>query len=128
MKERNPQSAVFELTGGRGADAVIEAVGNVGAYETAMNVVRPGGTVSVVGMYVSETTDMQLGVYWTRMLKLVFSGIAPIHAWWERALHAVQAGKIDPLPIISHTLPLAQAPEGYRMFEAREATKVVLKP
>ena len=75
-----------------------------------------------------ETTDMQLGVYWTRMLKLVFSGIAPIHAWWERALHAVQAGKIDPLPIISHTLPLAQAPEGYRMFEAREATKVVLKP
>jgi threonine dehydrogenase-like Zn-dependent dehydrogenase len=128
VKERNPQSAVFELTGGRGADVVIEAVGNVSAYETAMSVVRPGGTVSVVGMYVSETTDMQLGVYWTRMLKLVFSGIAPIHAWWDRALQAVQAGKIDPLPIISHTLPLADAPHGYEIFEAREATKVVLKP
>jgi threonine dehydrogenase-like Zn-dependent dehydrogenase len=128
VKERNPQSAVFELTEGRGADVVIEAVGNVGAYETAMEVVRPGGTVAVVGMYVTETTDMQLGVCWTRMLKLVFSGIAPIHAWWDRALQAVQSGKIDPLPIISHTLPLADAPHGYEIFEAREATKVVLKP
>jgi threonine dehydrogenase-like Zn-dependent dehydrogenase len=128
VKERNPQSAVFEVTDGRGADVVIEAVGNVGAYETAIEVVRPGGTVSVVGMYVTETTDMQLGVYWTRMLKLVFSGIMPIHAWWDRALQAVRAGKIDPLPIISHTLPLEDAPHGYEMFKAREATKVVLKP
>jgi alcohol dehydrogenase len=128
VKERNPQSAVFELTEGRGADVVIEAVGNLGAYETAMDVVRPGGTVSVVGMYVTETTNMQVGVYWTRMLKLVFSGIAPIHAWWDRALQAVRAGTIDPLPIISHTLPLEDAPRGYELFEAREATKVVLKP
>ena len=90
VKERNPQSAVFELTGGRGADVVIEAVGNEGAYETALACVRPGGTVSVVGMFVSEQIEIPLGVYWTRMLKLVFAGICPIHAWWERAMRGAR--------------------------------------
>ena len=43
-------------------------------------------------------------------------------------MQAVQDGRIDPLPIISHTLPLEEAPHGYEIFERREATKVVLKP
>jgi threonine dehydrogenase-like Zn-dependent dehydrogenase len=43
-------------------------------------------------------------------------------------MEAVQTGKIDPLPIISHTLPLAEAVRGYELFESRQATKVVLKP
>lgn len=128
VKDQNAQSAVFELTEGRGADVVIEAVGSVPAFETAMGVVRRGGTVCVVGMYVSESTEFQLGVAWTRMLRIVFGGICPVHAYWEDAMQAVADGKIDPLPIISHTLPLEEAPAGYELFERREATKVVLKP
>src|SRR5205085_10197506 len=58
VKERNPQTAVDELTEGRGADVVIEAVGNEQAYESATRMVRRGGTVSVVGMYVSEKADV----------------------------------------------------------------------
>jgi threonine dehydrogenase-like Zn-dependent dehydrogenase len=128
VAERNPQMAVCGLTDGRGADVVIECVGSVPAFESAVEVVRRGGTVSVVGMYVSETVEVPLGVYWSRMLDIRFSGICPVHAWWERALDAVRSGAIDPRPIISHTLPLSEAVDGYRMFEAREATKVVLKP
>ena len=128
VKERNAQGAVDDLTGGRGADVVVECVGSESAYETATRVVRSGGTVAVVGVYVSEQPQIPLGVYWTRMLTIRFSGICPIHAWWDRALQAVQAGKIDPLPIISHTLPLDDAPKGYELFDARKATKVVLKP
>jgi 2-desacetyl-2-hydroxyethyl bacteriochlorophyllide A dehydrogenase len=127
-KERNPQTALSELTEGRGADVVIEAVGSVAGFETALEAVRSGGTVCVIGMYVSETIEFQLGVMWTRALRFVFGGIAPIHAWWDRALAAVDEGKIDPLPIISHTLPLAEASKGYELFDRREATKVVLKP
>jgi threonine dehydrogenase-like Zn-dependent dehydrogenase len=67
-------------------------------------------------------------VAWTRALRFVFGGICPIHAWWETAMRAVADGKIDPLPIISHTLPLSEAPKGYELFDRREATKVVLKP
>ncbi len=107
---------------------VIEAVGAVPAFESAQEVVRSGGTICVIGMYVTESTEIQLGMAWFRMLKFVFGGICPIHAWWERAMQAVADGKIDPLPIISHTLPLAEAPKGYELFDRREATKVLLKP
>jgi len=128
VRERNPQMAVSELTEGRGADVAIEAVGNISAYETAFEVVRSGGTISVVGMFVSESVEIPLGFYWTRALRLQFAGICPVHAWWERAMAAVVTGKIDPLPIISHVLPLAEAPRGYELFRSHEATKVVLKP
>jgi threonine dehydrogenase-like Zn-dependent dehydrogenase len=128
VSERNAHSAVSESTEGRGADVAIEAVGSVKAFETAQDVVRSGGTIAVVGMYVSETTELQLGVAWTRMLRYVFAGIAPIHAWWDEAMRAVADGRIDPLPIISHTLPLEEAPKGYELFDRREATKVILKP
>ena len=128
VNEVNPATAVAERTEGRGADVVIEAVGSVPALETSMDVVRRGGVVCVMGMYVSETMELQLGVAWSRMLRFVFGGLCPVHAWWEEAMRAVAEGKIDPMPIISHTLPLDEAPKGYDLFERREATKVVLKP
>jgi hypothetical protein len=43
-------------------------------------------------------------------------------------LRLIGARRLDPARIISHTLPLTEAPEAYRMFDAREATKVVLRP
>lgn len=128
VKERNAETAVDALTEGRGADVVIEAVGAVSAFQSAIDVVRRGGTICVVGMYVTESTELQLGVSWFRQLKIVFSGVCPIHAWWDRAIQAVADGKIDPLPIISHRLPLDEAPKGYELFDKREATKVVLTP
>jgi threonine dehydrogenase-like Zn-dependent dehydrogenase len=128
VDERNPQTAMAELTEGRGADVVIEAVGSVPGFETALEAVRSGGTVAVIGMYVSETIDFQLGVMWTRALRLVFGGICPVHAWWEEAMRAVAEERIDPLPIISHRLSLAEAPKGYELFDRREATKVILTP
>jgi len=128
VRGRNPQMAVCGLTEDRGADVVIECVGSTAAFDTAIEVVRRGGTVSVVGMYVTETVEIPLGIYWSRMLNLRFSGICPVHAWWERAMQAVVSGAIEPLAIISHRLPLAEAAEGYRAFEMREATKGVLIP
>ena len=128
VKERNPQTAVDESTEGRGADVVIEAVGNEAAYETSTRIVRRGGTVSVVGMYVTEKAEVPLGVYWTRALRIVFAGICPVHTWWDRSMEAVRSGRIDPLPVISHRLSLDEAVKGYELFDARLATKVLLVP
>ncbi|MEX0833378.1 MAG: alcohol dehydrogenase catalytic domain-containing protein [Actinomycetota bacterium] len=126
--ERNPHTAVAEATEGRGADVVIEVVGTPSGFETAVDVVRRGGIVTIAGMYAGETIEIPLGPYWTRTLDLRFTGICPVHTWWDRAMAAVERGDIDPLPIISHTLPLADAPHGYELFDSHEATKVVLKP
>ena len=127
-RERHPASALAEATDGRGADVVIEAVGTVDAFESAVGMVRRGGRVVVVGVYAGETVQAQLGVYWARALDLRFSGVCPVHAWWGRALDAVRSGDIDPRPLISHRIPLEEAAEGYALFDRREATKVVLIP
>jgi threonine dehydrogenase-like Zn-dependent dehydrogenase len=90
----------------------------------------PGDIIGheAVGVVEQVGAGVRLGVYWTRMLRFVFSGICPIHAWWDRAMAAVADGSIDPLPIISHRLPLADVARGYELFDSREATKVVLLP
>jgi 2-desacetyl-2-hydroxyethyl bacteriochlorophyllide A dehydrogenase len=125
---RHPQMAVADVTDGRGSDVVIEAVGSADAFTSAVALARPGGTVVVAGVYAGETTEVQLGVYWTRALTVRFTGLCPVHAWWERALEAVVDGRIDPLPLISHRLGLEDAPKGYALFDARAATKVVMTP
>lgn len=127
-RARNPQMAVAAATGDRGADAVIEAVGHPSAFETAIDVVRRGGRVVVVGMYTGETVPVPLGVWWARALDVRFAGICPVHAWWERAMEDVRAGRIDPTPLVSHRLPLEQAALGYDLFASRRATKVLLVP
>jgi threonine dehydrogenase-like Zn-dependent dehydrogenase len=128
VDERNPVTALAEATDGRGADVVIDAVGHPTAFEGAIDAVRRGGTVVVLGVYSSETTELQLGAYWSRALTLRFAGLTPILAWWERATAALERGEVDPTPLISHRMPLEDAAEGYALFDRREATKVVLEP
>jgi threonine dehydrogenase-like Zn-dependent dehydrogenase len=126
--ERNPQTAIFERTDGRGADVVIEAVGSPAAFGRALEVVRRGGRVLVVGMYAGETVEAQLGVWWARALDVRFTGLCPVHAVWRRAMAELAAGRLDPSPLVSHRLPLEEAPAGYELFDARAATKVLLLP
>jgi threonine dehydrogenase-like Zn-dependent dehydrogenase len=125
---RHPVTAVAEATGGRGADVVVEAVGHPDAFETAADVARRGATVVVVGMYTGETIPMQLGVWWARAIDLRFSGVCPVHSWWEGAMAELAAGRLDPTPLVSHRLPLEEAAQGYELFDRREATKVLLVP
>ena len=122
------QMAVAERTDDRGADVVIEAVGHPAALESAIDVVRRGGRVAVVGMYTSETLSLPVGIWWARALDVRFSGICPVHTWWRRALDEVLAGRIDPMPVVSHRLPLEEAALGYELFDTRRATKVLLLP
>jgi threonine dehydrogenase-like Zn-dependent dehydrogenase len=119
---------VDEHTQGRGADVVIEAVGTPAAFERSVDIVRRGGTVVVMGVYTSEVVQAQIGVWWVRALQVRFAGTTPVHAWWERAMAEVQAGRLDPLPIVSHRLPLDEAARGYELFDTKQATKVLLKP
>ena len=125
---RNAQTAVYEHTDGRGADVVIEAVGTPAAFERSLDVVRRGGTVVVMGVYTSELVQAQIGVWWIRALQLRFAGTTPIHAWWDRAMDEVRAGRLDPRRIVSRRLSLEEAPKGYQLFDTRQATKVLLKP
>jgi threonine dehydrogenase-like Zn-dependent dehydrogenase len=124
----NAEMALAHVTDGRGADVVIDAVGSCEVFATSLDVVRRGGRVVVVGMYTSEVVELQLGVSWVRGVRLLFAGETPVHAWWDATIAAVAAGNLDPAPLVSHRLPLADAAAGYAAFDARTATKVVLDP
>lgn len=128
MTKVNPVVALQRQTGDRGADVVIECVGSPAAFTTAINAVRAGGTVAVIGVYTDLSFDFPLGEVWRRGIRIEMGGSANVQGHWSRTLELVKQGLIDPTLIISHTMPLEEALRGYELFEAREALKVVLKP
>ena len=121
------EEAVKAATGGVGADVVIEAAGSPGALRTALRLARGRGTVSVVGAHFEPDYPLDNALMFERELTLRFTIGDPARDR-ERLLALISAGRLDPTEVVSHRLPLAQAPEAYRLFEAREATKVILQP
>ncbi|MHB8512811.1 MAG: alcohol dehydrogenase catalytic domain-containing protein [Actinomycetota bacterium] len=128
MSKVNPVMHLQRETSDRGVDVFIECVGLPPAFTTALNAVRPGGTVAVIGVYADLSYDFPLGEVWRRAIRIEMGGSCNVQAHWARALELVKQGVIDPTVIISHTLPLEDALKGYEMFAAHEAMKVILKP
>lgn len=128
VTKRNPSTAMAQLTDGRGADISIDCVGQESAFRTAYNVLRSGGHLVVVGVYVELEYGFPLGEAWRKNIQITFSGVTPIQSYWKEALEAVRDGRVDPTMIISHRMPLDDAAEGYELFDSKQATKVILQP
>ena len=122
------QAAVAGTTGGRMADIAVDAVGSTAVVKSALKCVRDGGRVAVVGVYGAERYELPMGMVWIRGLDIRFSGMANVQAHWAEALDAIENDLVDPSVLITHRLPLEQAEEGYELFAARTAMKVVLTP
>ena len=125
--EVNPIEAIERLTGGIGADSSIEAVGLTATVDTAIRCVRGGGTISVVGVPSEFTADFPYYHMWEKALTFR-SGRCNVQKYMRPLLDLIAAGRLHPEKIISHRMRLDQAEEAYRMFDAREATKIVLTP
>jgi threonine dehydrogenase-like Zn-dependent dehydrogenase len=123
----NPASEIQRQTGGLGADTVLECVGQVAAIATAIDCVRGGGTVSSVGVPSATTGDFPYFDAWNRDLTFR-SGWANVHRYLRPLLGLLEAGRLRPDRIISHRMRLDEAEEAYRLFDRREATKIVLRP
>ena len=152
-EEVDVMDALKELTGGRGPDACIDAVGAeahghgmVGAYDkvkqfTRMQSDRPtalreailscrnGGTVSVPGVYGGFIDKFPIGSFMNRALTMK-TGQTHVQHYMRPLLERIEKGDIDPSYIITHRMSLDEAPEGYRMFRNKQddCVKVVLKP
>ena len=143
--------ALGDLTGGRGPDACIDAVGLEAhghgleylydrakqavmlesdrpiALRQALLACRNGGTVSVIGVYGGLVDKFPLGTIMNRSLTIK-SGQCHVHRYMRPLLERIEKGEIDPGMVITHRLPLSQAADGYRMFLNKEdgCEKVVL--
>ncbi|MFI7353129.1 zinc-dependent alcohol dehydrogenase family protein [Streptomyces avidinii] len=121
------EAAVRELLGGRGAHAVIEAVGTEQSMRTAVNITRDGGSIGYVGVPHGSGTGLDLGVMFDRNITLR-GGVAPVRAYIPELLKDVLSGVIDPAPVFDRAVSLDEVPDGYRAMDDRSALKVMIKP
>lgn len=119
------EERVKELTGGVGADAVLECVGTAQAMRTALAIARPGAMVGFVG--VPHGVEIPVREMFSRNVGLQ-GGMAPVRRYLPDLLSRVLAGRLDPSPVFDLTLPLEQVAEGYRAMDERRAIKVLLEP
>lgn len=125
--EVDPVARVKEMTGGRGADVVLEAVGGEAALNLALSLARGKGTVSSVGVHLLPAFTWNVLDAFLRELTVRF-GIGDAMRYRERLVPLIESGRLDPSVIISHRLPLADAPKDYELFDKKEAQKVVMRP
>jgi len=150
----NVQEQLRLMTGGRGPDACIDAVGleahgtgSVGAiYDSvktraflatdrlealrqAIHACRKGGIVSIPGVYGGYLDKMPMGAAFAKGLTLKM-GQTHVHRYMKPLLHLIEHGAIDPSFVISHRFALEDGPAAYKMFQEREdgCTKVVMHP
>ena len=152
-EEVDAGEALKEMTGGRGPDRCIDAVGmeahgtdamavydevkkgvkletgSPTALRQAIVACRKGGTVSIPGVYGGFVDKIPLGAIVNKALTLR-SGQTHVQRYLQPLLERIQQGEIDPSFVISHHMSIEDAPRGYKMFRNKEdnCTKVVLKP
>lgn len=145
--------ALTEMTGGRGPDACIDAVGLEAhtpgpmyyydrakqammletdrpiALREAIMACRNGGTVSVIGVYGGFIDKFPMGSLMNRSLT-IRTGQAHVQRYLKPLMERIRRSEIDPSFVITHRLPLEEAPRGFSMFLNKEdnCEKVVLKP
>jgi len=107
-ERKDPVAEVRKLTGGRGADFVVEAVGTPQTYAQALEMVRPGGTIAAFGICAPEDTitvrpfDLVLGE------KTVVGSCAGVGTDWTDAMALLAHGHIDPRPMFSMVVPVEE--------------------
>jgi len=152
-EEMDAGEAVTEMTGGRGPDSCIDAVGMEAhgtgldaLYDKAKQAVRlesdrptalrqvilacrKGGTVSIPGVYGGLVDKVPLGAAFNKGLTLKM-GQTHVHRYLRPLLDRVQKGEIDPSFVITHRMKLDEAPHAYEIFKQKKdnCIKVVLKP
>lgn len=154
MHDEYVYDRLLDLTGGIGPDACIDAVGmeahgytfidhaydkiktslfmetdRPNALRQAINCCRKGGTLSVPGVYGGLADKIPLGALMNKALT-VRTGQTHVHKYVPKLLEHIRNGDIDPSFVVTHRLPLTQAPEAYKMFREKKdgCIKVVLDP
>jgi 2-desacetyl-2-hydroxyethyl bacteriochlorophyllide A dehydrogenase len=126
LSDQDPRAEIKAATEGRGVDVAIEAVGDPRALDLAIRLASKCGVVSVVGVY-AERIEVHAGLAWIKALTLR-TGHANVIAHLDPVLALMASGALDPSPLVTHHMPLSEAPEAYALYDRREALKIVLAP
>ena len=117
-------SVIKSMTGGVGADSVLECVGTAESMDQALNACRPGGSIGYVGVPHGVTFDGQ-NLFFHQ--KNMLGGPAPVRRFLPDLMDMVLTRKIDPGKVFDLALPIADVAEGYRAMDERRAIKTLLR-
>lgn len=130
-KNADPVKAILELTGGRGVDVAIECLGTQQTFEYCLRVVRPGGTVSSLGVY-SKGINIPLEAFSAGLgdHKIVTTLCPGGKDRMRRLMNIVATERMDTSPLITHRFPLARIVEAYELFANQRdgVLKIAIKP
>lgn len=129
LERGDPGAAVRAATGGRGADAILEAVGSPAASRLALDLLRPGGTLAAVGVHNEAAFPFSPLEAYDKNLTFR-AGRCPARAYLEESLALLTRRQADLDALFTHRLPLDEGPRGYRIFAGRRegCIKVALLP
>lgn len=116
---------VRELTGGLGADHVLECVGSDLSWATALDAVRDGGRIGYIGVPAAVTEGLPLRTLYGRNIA-VNGGVAPVRSYLPELLPEVLAGRLDPSPVFDLSVDLEQVADGYDAMDRRTAIKALV--
>lgn len=114
--------SVKALTGGRGVDAAIEAVGIPVTFELCEKIVDPGGVIANIGVH-GQKVDLHLETLWSQNIAITTRLVDAVTT--PMLLKTVQSGKIDPTQLITHHFKLDQILDAYDTFGRAAETKAL---
>jgi 2-desacetyl-2-hydroxyethyl bacteriochlorophyllide A dehydrogenase len=129
IDQEDPVEKLAEIAGSRsryGLDLVFEATGHPGSISQALDMVRPGGKVVMIGIHSGPAEFDPTAV--VRAKKSLIGSYAYTPQTWKRAIAALASGRVDVEPVITHRLPLDRAEEGFELALAKEAGKILFSP
>ena len=113
---------VMKLTGGRGADTAIEAVGVSATFELCEKIIAPGGTIANIGVHGTKVA-LHLERLWDRNVTITTRLVDTVST--PLLLKMVRSRKIDPTPLITHRFKLDQIVEAYETFAHAADTRAI---
>ncbi|MDJ0389318.1 NAD(P)-dependent alcohol dehydrogenase [Roseomonas sp. E05] len=131
FSQENPVEAIRRITGGRGVDVAIEALGTQGTFEAALRVLRPGGTLSSLGVYSSDLRipldAFAAGLGDHRIITTLCPGGKER---MRRLMEVIAGGRLDLKPLVTHRFPLDRIEEAYDLFSHQRdgVLKVAITP
>jgi threonine dehydrogenase-like Zn-dependent dehydrogenase len=130
-REQDAVAAIRKLTGGRGADAAIEALGRQETFESALRAIRPGGTLSSLGVYAGKLVAPYEAIHAGLGDQRIVTTLCPGGKERMRRLMAmIQHHRVDLTPLVTHRFGLGDIHDAFDLFSAQRegVLKVALRP
>lgn len=127
VAESDPVEIVQELTGGIGADLVVECSGAPAAIASTVDLIRKKGRVCVIGLTGKDAIPFPWDKAAFKVCDVIFN-LSTSYTSWDRTIALIATGRLPAGELITHRLPLTEWQRGFDELEAQRALKVILKP